>query len=62
MVERYGEERVTETYSNTSPLRVVWIDRDTLLWKLQEAKFTCLMVDDDLKSRQTLVEELSVET
>ncbi len=58
LVERYGEENVNEAYDNTLPLRVFGMSRDELLDKLENSDFLCVMVDDKLKLRGDLVEEL----
>ncbi len=58
LVEQFGEELTDEAFDNTSPLRVMWIDLDTLLDKLEDSDFLCVMVDHKLKLRQDFVEEV----
>ena len=58
LVKLHGEELVDRAYSNTSPLRVLWMDRATLLTKLGEAEFPYLRVDDQLKPRGNFMMEL----
>lgn len=53
LMERYGW-----AVGNTSSLRVMWIDTYTLLDKLEDSDFLCVMVDHRLKLRQDLIEEL----
>jgi hypothetical protein len=53
LMERHGE-----AVANTSSLRVMWIDGDTLLDKLEDSDFLCVMVDRRLKVRQDFIEEL----
>lgn len=47
-----------EALDNTAPLRVLWIDRDSLLDKLGDSDFLCVMVDHRLKLRRDFMEEL----
>jgi hypothetical protein len=51
-------ERHVEAVGNTSSLRVMWIDLDMLLDKLEDSDFLCVMVDHRLKLRQDFIEEL----
>lgn len=53
LMERYGW-----AVANTSSLRVMWIDTYTLLDKLEDSDFLCVMVDHTLKLRQDFIEEL----
>jgi hypothetical protein len=53
LMERYGW-----AVGNTSSLRVMWIDTYTLLDKLEDSDFLCVMVDHRLKLRQDFIEEL----
>lgn len=53
LMERYGW-----AVGNTSSLRAMWIDTDTLLDKLEDSDFLCVMVDHRLKLRQDFIEEL----
>jgi hypothetical protein len=53
LMERYGW-----AVANTSSLRVMWIDTYTLLGKLEDSDFLCVMVDHRLKLRQDFIEEL----
>ncbi len=53
LMERYGW-----AVANTSSLRVMWIDTYTLLDKLEDSGFLCVMVDHRLKLRQDFIEEL----
>jgi hypothetical protein len=62
LVERFEDEGlINEAFDNTPPLRVLWIDRDTLLDKLEDSEFLCVMVDDTLKLRRDFIQELSQE-
>jgi hypothetical protein len=56
--EQHGEELVNQAYNNTSSLRVLWMDRDTLLGKLEDVNFLTLMVDNRLKLRSDFMREL----
>ena len=56
--EQHGEKQVNQAYNNTSSLRVLWIDKDTLLGKLEDVDFLSLMVDNRLKLRSNFMEEL----
>ena len=58
LVERHGWVDVNEAFDNTSPLRVIWVDRETLAHSLEDAAFLCVKVDDRLKLRQDFIEEL----
>ena len=58
LVERFGEADVNEAFDNTAPLRAVWVDRDTVLDGLREVEFLCVMVDDRLRLRDDLIQEL----
>ena len=53
LMERHGE-----AVANTSSLRVMWIDTYTLLDKLEDSDFLCVMVDHRLKLRQDFIAEL----
>jgi hypothetical protein len=52
-------ERHVEAVANTSSLKVMWIDEATLLDKLEDSDFLCVMVDHRLKLRQDFIEELN---
>jgi hypothetical protein len=61
LVDRYGFEAANEALENTSTLRVMWMDKESLLTSLEMADFLCVMVDNRLMLRQDLMEELSKE-
>jgi hypothetical protein len=54
----YGEELVNAAYDNTAPLRAMWLDWGSLLDKLEDSDFLCVMVDHKLKLRQDFAGEL----
>lgn len=56
--ERYGETLTDAAFDDAEPLRVLWVDRGTLLDKLEDSDFLCVMVDGVLKLRRDLMEEL----
>jgi hypothetical protein len=58
LADQYGEELVNEAYDNTASLRTMWLDWDSLLDKLEDSDFLCVMVDHKLKLRQDFAEEL----
>lgn len=58
LVERYGEETINRAYNNTSTLRVLWMDRNTLLSKLEDADFEYVMVGGELKLRRDFMKQL----
>ena len=58
LVEQHGLEEVNEAYENTSPWRLYDIGLDSLLDKLEDSDFLCLMVDRQLRLRHDFAEEL----
>jgi len=58
VVEEYGQEAADDAFDNYVPYKALWVDRDTLLDKLRDATFLCVMMDDTLRPRQDLIEEL----
>ena len=58
LVEEHGEEAINRALDNTSPLRALWVDRNTLLEKLEDAEFLAVMVNGRLKLRQDFMDEL----
>ena len=53
-----GDSSATPGSPYPSPLRVMWVDRETLAQSLEDADFLCVKVDDRLKLRQDFIEEL----
>lgn len=62
LVERYGEEVANKAFNNTPPLRVFEMSTDLLLIKLEYSDFLCVLVDDKLRLRQDLIDELNART
>ncbi len=58
LVKQHGWTTVNEALDNTAPLRAMWVDRDTLVERLEDTDFLCVRVDDRLKLRQDFMEEL----
>jgi hypothetical protein len=58
LVGRHGEDATNQAFDNYAPRRALWVDRETLLESLQEARFLCVMVDGRLKLREDFIEEL----
>lgn len=58
LVEDYGQERTDEAISNTPPYKDLWVDRGTLLYRLEDSTFLCVMMDGVLKLRRDLIEDL----
>jgi len=61
LVEQYGEERTNEVLDNSAPYKALWVERASLLDKLQDSVFLCVMVDGVLKLRHDFMEELAKE-
>jgi hypothetical protein len=58
LVDQYGFEEANKALDNISPLRVMWMDRESLLSSLEDADFLCVMVDERLILRRDFMEEL----
>ncbi len=58
LTEEYGEELADEAFNNTASLKAMWLDPHTLLDKLEDSGFLCVMVDQELKLREDFAEEL----
>lgn len=59
LVQNYGAADVDEALDNTSPLKLGWVDNDTLLSSLEDADFLCVMVNGTLRMRRDLIAQLS---
>ncbi len=62
LVERYGDEVANKAFNNALPLRVFEMSTDLLLIKLEYSDFLCVLVDDKLRLRQDLIDELNART
>jgi hypothetical protein len=58
LVEQFGEAAAGEVFDNYVPRRALWVDRDTLLESLEQARFLCVMVDDRLRLREDFMQKL----
>lgn len=58
LVEKYGQADADEAWDNHLPYRALWVERETLLDKLEDSDFLCVMVDGVLKLRRDFMEEL----
>ncbi len=57
-VERYGQADADEAWDNYLPYEALWVDRSTLLGKLEDSAFLCVMVDGSLRLRRDFIEDL----
>ena len=46
LAENYGQATTDDALDNSLPYKALWVDRDTLLGKLEDSDFLCLMVVD----------------
>lgn len=61
LVESHGQADADDAWDNYVPFKPLWVDRSTLLDKLEDSTFLCVMVDGVLKLRQDYVEQLRAE-
>lgn len=57
-IEKYGEEVVNEAFDNSAPLHVFGLPAELLADKLDEAEIPYVMVDEEIKSRGNLIQQL----
>lgn len=58
LVEDRGQADADEAMDNYVPYKALWVDRETLVDKLEGSRFLCLKVDGVLRLRRDLLKEL----
>jgi hypothetical protein len=54
-VKQYGQAFADKAWTNRLPPRVLWVDRGTLIDKLEASHFLYVMVDGELKQRRRIM-------
>jgi len=54
----YDKAYADKVRANSPRLRVWWVDRDTLIQKLEDSHFLYVIVDSTRRSRRDFIEEL----